>query len=113
MSAGEIRPPRVTAVASTTIRAAPPTARLPRWTRCQSLHMPSSALYWHMGDMTIRLRKVTPRRVSGVRRAGERAGRSLMPACYRRARVGGGYGGPALRGRAAAHGTWGADEGRS
>src|SRR5436309_14236671 len=85
MSAGEIRPPRVTAVASTTIRAAPPTARLPRWTRCQSLHIPSSALYWHMGDMTIRLRRVTPRRVNGVRRVGEPVGRSLMPACYRRA----------------------------
>ena len=33
--AREMRPSRVTAVASTMISAAPPTARLPRWTKCQ------------------------------------------------------------------------------
>ena len=42
MSPGEIRPSRVTAVASTKTSAAPPDARLPRWTRCQSLARPSS-----------------------------------------------------------------------
>ena len=56
--AGEIRPSRVTAVASTITRATPPAARLPRCTRCQSLAIPSSATYWHMGDITMRLRKV-------------------------------------------------------
>ena len=69
MSPGEIRPSRVTAVASTITSAAPPTARLPRWTRCQSSASPSSAQYWHIGDMTIRLRSVTPRIVSGLSRS--------------------------------------------
>ena len=36
----------------------PPAARLPRWTRCQSFAIPSSAQYWHIGDITIRLRKL-------------------------------------------------------
>src|ERR1700712_4457930 len=72
MSAGQPRPSRVTAVASTTTSAAPPTARLPRWTRCQSLAIPSSALYWHIGETAMRLRNVTPRRVNGGRRAGGR-----------------------------------------
>ena len=40
-SPGVIRPSRVTAVASTMTSAAPPTARLPRWTRCQSSAKPS------------------------------------------------------------------------
>ena len=35
---------------------APPTARLPRWTRCQSSANPSTEEYWHMGETTIRLR---------------------------------------------------------
>src|SRR5215210_7969064 len=41
MSRGEMRPSRVTAEASTMTRATPPTAREPRWTRCQLLAMPS------------------------------------------------------------------------
>jgi hypothetical protein len=41
-------------------RATPPAARLPRWTRCQSFANPSLAMYWNMGDITIRLRSVTP-----------------------------------------------------
>ncbi len=55
-----IRPSAVTAVASTITSATPPAARLPRWTRCQSSANPSLATYWHMGDITIRLRSVTP-----------------------------------------------------
>ncbi len=47
-----------TAVASTITRPAPPTARLPRCTRCQSLARPSCAEYWHMGDTAMRLGKV-------------------------------------------------------
>ena len=42
-------------------RAAPPMAREPRWTRCQSLAKPSSLEYSHMGETAIRLRKVTSR----------------------------------------------------
>ncbi len=57
------------AVASTMTSPAPPAARLPRCTRCQSLAKPSSAEYWHIGETAMRLRKVTPRRFSGVRRS--------------------------------------------
>ena len=38
-----MRPSGVTAVASTITIPAPPTARLPKWTICQSFGMPSSA----------------------------------------------------------------------
>ena len=76
MSPAEMRPSRVTAVASTMISAAPPTARLPRCTRCQSLANPSSAMYWHMGDITIRLRNVIPRIFSGLSRSASGTSRS-------------------------------------
>jgi len=64
-----MRPSAVTAVASTIIKAVPPTARLPRWTRCQSLAKPSWAEYSHIGDMAIRLRKVTSRIVNGLNKS--------------------------------------------
>ena len=48
-------------------RPAPPTAREPRWTRCQSVARPSSQEYWHMGDTMIRLRSVTARNENGVK----------------------------------------------
>ncbi len=51
---GVIRPSGVTAVASAITRPAPPTARLPRCTRCQSFTVPSTAEYWHMGETTTR-----------------------------------------------------------
>src|SRR5690606_6972505 len=50
-----------TAVASTMIRPAPPVAREPRCTRCQSPAKPSSAEYWHIGETPIRFRSSTPR----------------------------------------------------
>src|SRR4029077_943129 len=49
-----MRPRRSTGVASTTTSAAPELASMPRWPRCQSLAEPSSALYWHIGDTTMR-----------------------------------------------------------
>src|SRR5688500_11540787 len=49
-----MRPSGATAVASAITRAAPPTARAPRCTRCQSFGTPSSAEYWHMGETTMR-----------------------------------------------------------
>ena len=61
-----MRPRGSTAVASMQTSPAPPTARLPRCTRCQSLANPSSEEYWHMGETAIRLRKVTLRISSGV-----------------------------------------------
>src|SRR5262245_16500519 len=35
--------------------AAPESARWPRWITCQSVIQPSTAEYWHMGAMTMRL----------------------------------------------------------
>src|SRR5262249_10932063 len=49
---------------------APPIARLPRWTRCQSLANPSTLEYWHIGETATRLRNVTLRMVSGENRRG-------------------------------------------
>ena len=62
---GEIRPPGVTAVASVKTSPAPPTARVPRCTTCQSLAAPSMLEYWHIGLTTTRFRSVRLRRVSG------------------------------------------------
>ena len=50
--------------------AAPPTARLPRWTRCQSLAKPSSQEYSHMGETTMRLERVREPMVIGGEEAG-------------------------------------------
>ena len=63
---GLIRPSRLTSVISATMRAAPPAARLPRWTRCQSFGVPSSAEYWHIGDTTMRLERTRSRSRNGV-----------------------------------------------
>src|SRR6476469_726193 len=67
-SCGLIRPSGVTAVASLITRPAPPWAKAPRWTRCQSLGRPSWEEYWHMGETHTRLRNVVPRRVRGSKR---------------------------------------------
>ncbi len=56
-------------MASTKTRPAPPTARLPRWTRCQSSARPSLAQYWHIGETTTRLRNVVPSIVKGLKRS--------------------------------------------
>src|SRR5687768_348301 len=60
-----MRPSAVTAAASVSTAPAPPTARVPRWTTCQSLANPSTLEYSHIGDTTIRFRSVTLRIVSG------------------------------------------------
>ena len=49
-----ILPSAETAVASCITSDAPPTARLPRCTRCQSFANPSSEEYSHMGETTMR-----------------------------------------------------------
>src|SRR5712691_3136442 len=69
-SPGVMRPCAVTAVASVITSPAPPTARDPRCTRCQSWANPSSLEYSHMGETAMRLRRVTPRIVSGEKRFG-------------------------------------------
>ena len=55
-----------TAVASAITIAAPPTARLPRWTMCQSFGRPSVLEYWHIGETKMRLRKASERICNGV-----------------------------------------------
>ncbi len=65
-SPGVMRPSGATAVASATTSPAPPTARLPRCTRCHSFGTPSTAEYWHIGDTKMRLGIVTPRSTSGA-----------------------------------------------
>ena len=67
-SPGVMRPSGETAAASVKTRPAPPMARLPRWTSCQSSARPSVELYWHMGETAMRLGKVTLRWVSGEKR---------------------------------------------
>src|SRR5947199_157180 len=65
---GEIRPSRETSVISVKTRPAPPMARAPRWTRCQSLGVPSTAQYWHIGDTTTRFTNSRSRNRKGVNR---------------------------------------------
>ena len=67
-STGEMRPSAVTAIASVSTSPAPPTARLPRCARCQSLEKPSVEEYSHIGETETRLRSVSPRKVSGEKR---------------------------------------------
>src|SRR5437016_3691395 len=69
-SAYEIRPRGSTAVASVKTRPAPPTARLPRCTKCQSLAKPSTLEYSHIGETTMRFERVTPRSFSASNRCG-------------------------------------------
>src|SRR5215471_17259002 len=64
-----MRPCRSTWVASTITRPAPEFASMPRWARCQSLATPSSALYWHIGEMTTRLSSARSARRYGENRA--------------------------------------------
>ena len=65
-----MRPSATTAVASVMTMPAPPCANLPRWTRCQSLATPSSAEYWHIGEIMMRFFDVTPPSAIGVKQDG-------------------------------------------
>src|SRR2546430_15824569 len=71
---GLIRPSRLTSVISVITSPAPPIARLPRWTRCQSFGVPSSAEYWHMGEQTTRLASTSSRSRKGVNIGGGAGG---------------------------------------
>lgn len=87
-SAVLMRPWLVTAVASVNTNPAPPTARLGRWTRCQSVTDPSAGEeYMHIGDTTMRFRSVTPRMSKGSRSrlmaAATRTGDRWLPADLR------------------------------
>src|SRR5262245_60069903 len=69
-SPGVIRPSGETAVASAITSPAPPTAREPRWTKCQSVATPSAEEYWHIGETPMRLRNVMDLIVHGEKRSG-------------------------------------------
>ncbi len=62
---GVMRASAETSVISVKMRPAPPMARLPRCTRCQSFGTPSVAEYWHIGETTTRLASVMPRSWNG------------------------------------------------
>src|SRR6266851_6568624 len=62
-----MRPAAATPVASIITRPGPATANEPRWRMCQSVALPSIALYWHIGATTTRLGRVRPRRAIGVK----------------------------------------------
>src|SRR5690349_14880590 len=64
-----MRPCRSTWVASTTSKPAPELASMPRCVRCQSLATPSLALYWHIGDTTMRFASVRSASLIGENRA--------------------------------------------
>ncbi len=76
-----MRPSGLTAVLSVMISPAPPTARLPRWTKCQSPTTPSSAEYMHMGETTIRFSSSVPRSRKGVKIGGGVGLGAGTPAC--------------------------------
>src|SRR5688572_21761479 len=70
VSAREMRPTALTAVASVITSPAPPTARDPRCTRCQLVGAPSEvAEYWHIGETQRRLRASTSRSLIDSKRA--------------------------------------------
>src|SRR6266404_6025614 len=65
-----MRPCGVTAVASTNTTPAPPAARLPKCTACQSLGWPSLEEYWHIGETQMRFASSTPRSLIDSKRFG-------------------------------------------
>ena len=69
-SSGVILPSGSTAAASVNISPAPPTALLPRCTKCQSFAYPPTLEYWHIGDTLIRFRNITSRIFNSEKRCG-------------------------------------------
>src|ERR1700704_1290758 len=65
---GLMRPSGSTAVASVSTSPAPPTARLPRCTKCQSFAYPSVLEYSHMGETKTRFANVRSRMEMGSNR---------------------------------------------
>src|SRR5215813_12517505 len=79
---------RSTAVASTTTMPARAMANCIKCWRCQSVALPSSAEYWHIGETAMRLGKVSGPTLSGSKRLGTGAG-----SCFWRQHVGRGCAG--------------------
>src|SRR5580704_8691927 len=65
-------------VASAITMPAPPAAFAPRFWMCQSSPRPSVALYWHIGETTMRLRAVTERNVMGWNSNGVGMGAAVL-----------------------------------
>ena len=65
-----MRPSGLTEVASTKSSPAPDSASDPRCAMCQSLALPSSPEYWHIGEIMMRLGSVTGPTVRGVKSKG-------------------------------------------
>src|SRR5580692_7641895 len=66
---GVMRPMASTWVASMQNIAAPDSAIVFMWVKCQSLASPFSAEYWHIGDTMMRLGSVRSRKLIGENRA--------------------------------------------
>ncbi len=66
---GVMRPIASTAVASMQNIAAPDSASVLMWVKCQSLASPFSAEYWHIGATMMRFSSARPRRLIGENRA--------------------------------------------
>src|SRR5207253_6862965 len=58
--------------------AARPTARLPRWTKCQSFAKPSTLEYWHIGLTTMRLPSRSEEHTSELQSRGHLVCRLLL-----------------------------------
>src|SRR5699024_12570591 len=65
-----LRPSGSIAVSAPNTMPAPPMAKRPKLTSCQSPGAPFSDAYWHIGDATIRLRIFRSRSISGVNSKG-------------------------------------------
>src|SRR6267378_4366433 len=65
----EMRPSALTCVDSVITSAPAPSENWPRCIRCQSLAVPLSELYWHIGETTMRFFRVKLRSVIGAKRA--------------------------------------------
>src|SRR6266850_5893547 len=65
----EMRPSALTCVDSVITSAPAPRENWPRCIRCQSLAVPLSELYWHIGETTMRFFRARLRRVIGAKRA--------------------------------------------
>src|SRR5476649_442302 len=102
-SCGLMRPSAATAVASVITSAAPPTARLPKWTRCQSFEKPSRLEYSHMGETTMRFASVRERIVNESKRCG------MACHCRRNRETGAGASRARVRGAAASVRAYGRD----
>jgi hypothetical protein len=73
-----MRPPGRTTVASVMTSAAPPTARLPRCTKCQSFVNPSTLEYWHIGETPMRFRNRMSRNRNGVNKCAACSGKIFI-----------------------------------